>query len=118
MSGLLIVTSAYALKVLAHEGWRPELDACVVCGDDAPTWFSSTAGGAICESCVRDVAGAVPLAEGELAWLRALLGSRFDALVAAQADERLARRIAGIAHEWAETQLDCHLRAFEFLRGL
>ena len=49
-----LTVAAYVFKVLAHEGWRPELDHCIACGDPSPMWFSSAAGGALCESCARE----------------------------------------------------------------
>lgn len=115
---LRVVVAAYVFKVLAHGGWRPELDGCVACGDEDVSWFSAHAGGVLCESCVRDVPGAVRLVPGELDWLRALIGLTFDQLLASEPDERIARRLATHAKAWAETQLDVRLRGLEFLMGL
>lgn len=112
-----VVVAAYALKVLAHEGWRPELDVCCACGDAAPTMFSATAGGALCASCAREVPGARTLPPGLLAWLRALLGCTFDELLGSGADAATARALLSVAHAWAATQLDCRLRSLEFLAG-
>jgi DNA repair protein RecO (recombination protein O) len=117
-SHLLLVVAAYAFKLLAHSGWRPELDACVGCGDQHISWFSSSLGGVVCQSCVRDVAGAQPLIEGEAAWLRVLLYSTFDQLLAVQVTERVAKRLVFLAHDWAVTQLDSRLRAWEFMADM
>lgn len=116
-AALDVVVSAYALKVLAHEGWRPELDVCCSCGDEAPTMFSAAAGGALCESCAREVAGASWLGPGVLDWLRALIGCTFDELLRAEVDGVTASALLSLAHAWAVTQLDCRLRALEFLAG-
>ena len=112
-----LVVAAYAWKVLAHGGWRPELASCCACGDEAVTLFSATAGGALCESCAREVAGAQRLGAGELAWLRALLALTFDELLAAEVDPVTAVSLLGVAHTWAATHLDCRLRAMEFYLG-
>ena len=109
-----VVVAAYVMKVLAHGGWRPELTGCCACGDAAVTYFSAAAGGALCESCAREVAGAEPVSASELAWLRALLGCTFDELLAAEADSEGAVALLGVAHGWAATHLDCRLRALEF----
>ena len=113
-SGLLMLVAGYAFKVLAHSGWWPQLDSCVACGDPAVAWFSASAGGLLCESCARDVAGAQELTPGELGWLRSLLGSTFQRLAAGEAPLGVAALMANLAHVWAATQLDARLRAFEF----
>ncbi len=110
-----LLVSAYAFKVLAHEGWMPELDSCIACGDPDVTHFSPVAGGALCASCARNVAGAQELSRSEFQWLRALLGSTFDELMAAQASDQTATELLSIAHAWAATHLDARLRALEFM---
>ena len=112
-----LVVAAYAWKVLAHGGWRPELASCCACGDAAVTYFSASAGGALCESCAREVAGAQRVGEGELAWLRALLALTFDDLLAASVDAETAVSLLGTVHAWAATHLDARLRAWEFYLG-
>lgn len=113
-----LVAAAYAWKVLAHGGWRPELGGCCACGDADVTYFSALAGGALCASCAREVAGAQELSAGEMAWLRALLGCTFDELLAAEVDAQTAALLLALAHSWAATHLDARLRAMEFLAGV
>ena len=110
-----VVVAAYVFKVLAHGGWMPVVDSCVLCGDASPTRFSAAAGGAMCESCSRDVEGAEPVSRGELDWIRALVSSTFDTLVASSPDGATASFLLSSAHVWAATHLDCRLRAMEYL---
>ena len=109
-----LTCAAFAFKVLAHAGWRPELDGCCACGDSSLTRFSPLAGGVLCESCARGVPGAEPVSASQLAWLRALLGSTFDELLAAAIDDELAVWLLSCAHRWCATHLDTRLRAMEF----
>jgi DNA repair protein RecO (recombination protein O) len=52
---------AFLLKLLAAEGVRPELDACVSCGDDGPfVAFDPDAGGVLCRTCRRGIAVSTP----------------------------------------------------------
>lgn len=113
-----VLVAAYAWKVLAHGGWRPALDACVACGDEAVSRFSATAGGVLCESCARDAEGAVPVSANDVAWLRALLALTFEQLLAAPVDAATAGRLLSLARTWAETQLDVRLRAFDTTLGM
>lgn len=110
-----VCVAAYVMKVLAHGGWRPELVHCIACGDPAPAWFSAAAGGVLCSSCAREVAGAEQVSASDIAWLRALIGSTFDALLTAQIDAAEAALLLGLAHQWAATHLETRLRALEFM---
>lgn len=113
-----LVCAAYAFKVLAHGGWRPELSSCVECGDPAPLWFSVKLGGAVCESCARDVEGAEPVSPSQLAWISSLVNSTFDELVGVEVDAQSAGWLASLAHLWSTTHLDARLRAWEFMLGV
>lgn len=110
-----VVVAAYVLKVLSHQGWRPVLDTCVACGEPKPTRFSALAGGGLCESCAREVAGAEPVDAETFSWLSALIGLTFDELLAVQIDEARATELLALVHVWAATHLDARLRAYEFL---
>lgn len=107
-----LLVSAYVIKLLAHSGWRPELSSCIACGEGNPSFFSSLAGGLLCESCVRDTPGAQSVTQNDIAWLRALMGLTFDELNRQEIDQGSAARLLDIAHNWAETQLDVNLRSF------
>lgn len=112
-----LVVAAYVWKVLAHGGWRPELGGCCACGDADVTYFSAAAGGVLCASCAREVAGAQEVSTSQLAWLRSLLSRTFDELLAAPIDDETALFLLGAAHVWAATHLDARLRAMEFYLG-
>lgn len=113
-----LVLAAYAFKVLAHSGWRPETEACVVCGEPGPRRFSTAAGGAICDSCAAEVAGAEPVTPTELSWVAYVLGATFDDILEAPCDSAVASWLATTAHQWCAVHLDARLRAFEFYLGL
>lgn len=54
------LTEAYAkLRTLAILGYRPELEACVVCGSAEPVAVDAARGGALCETC-RGAASPMP----------------------------------------------------------
>lgn len=103
------------MKVLAHCGWRPELTQCISCGDAELAYLSAQMGGTLCSSCAKDVPGARRLERAELAWLRALITSTFDELLAAGPDLKTSSALVLLAYVWATTQLDCRLRAYEFM---
>ncbi len=112
-----LVVAAYTMKVLAHEGWYPELNACCMCADKALSYVSPRAGGALCSSCARNVSGAVELDAIEFSWFRSLISATFSELLAGKVSGPVALLMLSLAHTWAATHLDCRLKAMEFLVG-
>lgn len=113
-----LVVAAYALKVMAHGGWSPQLDGCMSCGDAAISHFSVQMGGVLCASCARDIEGAIEMSRSELALVGALLASTFDRILEMDADVQLTTLMLSVAHTWCATHLDARLRAFEFMLSL
>lgn len=113
-----VVVAAYAFKVMAHAGWRPELASCIACGDTAVSHFSAPMGGLLCASCARDVADAIELDARQVGWLRALIELTFDQLIEAPIGVADAVLMLTLAHTWGAVHLDARLRAFEFLMSI
>lgn len=112
-----LLVAAFTFKLLSHVGYRPDFSACVSCGDTMLSHFSAQAGGLLCGSCASSVPGAELVSTGEVAWLRAIMSSTFDELMATAVDGHTAAFLLGLAHVWAATHLDQRLRAMEFLLG-
>jgi DNA repair protein RecO (recombination protein O) len=110
---LYLLVAGATLKLMSLHGWRPELAECQACGDAAPTYFSSVAGGALCESCVRDVAGARDVGAEGLGWLAALIGLPFNEIAALAATVSEAAWALELAHEWAAVQVESRFASFE-----
>ena len=113
-----LVVAAYALKVLSHCGWMPVLDACVACGEAPATRFSANAGGLLCESCAREVAGAQPVGQNHVGWLRAAIALTFDSLGGVEIDAATGSWLLSVSLTWCSVHLDARLKALEFYAGL
>lgn len=93
VSDSALVTPAFFWKVLALEGYRPEVGMCVQCGcDDEPlVSFDLESGGLLCRTCRRGTAVSVDAVE----LLRQILGGRLnDALEWVASTD-----LAGAVHE-------------------
>ena len=112
-----LLVAAYIFKLLSHIGYRPDYDACLSCGDPAPTYFSAQAGGLLCASCTSGVPGAEQVDANIVAWLRSLIVLRFPELAQTSIDPQTAVYLLSLSHIWAATHLDARLRACEFLLG-
>lgn len=75
-----LVVPGFFWKVLALEGYRPEVDVCVQCGDDGPlVAFDVESGGLLCRSCRRGQA----VSPEAVDLLRKILGGRLNEALAA-----------------------------------
>ena len=74
-----LIVGAFFWKVLALEGFRPELDVCVECGADADmVAFDLNQGGTLCRTCARGTR----ITPGALALLRRTLGGGLTSVLA------------------------------------
>ena len=101
-----LVVPAFFLKVLAHEGFRPEVDQCVSCGAPDPlVAIELLAGGMLCTSCRQGRA----VSPEALRLLRSILGGRL-ASVLAEEPSPAAAEVAALATEAVEHHLERRLR--------
>ena len=101
-----VVLPAFFLKVLAHEGFRPEVEQCVACGRGDPlVAIDLLAGGMLCPGCRQ---GRAVSAEA-LRLLRAVLGGGLGSVLAEEPSPALAE-VSAIATEAVEHHLERRLR--------
>lgn len=101
-----LVVPAFYLKVLAHEGFQPEVDGCVSCGNGDPlVAIDLMAGGMLCQDCRQ---GRAVSAEA-LRLLRAILGGGLASVLAEEPSPAVAE-VGAIATEAVEHHLERRLR--------
>lgn len=102
-----MVVSAFFLKVLALEGFRPEVSQCVGCGAEEPiVSFDLDDGGVRCSACRRGPA----ISPGALDLLRDVLGGRLaSALVAPEGPT--THEVGTLATRLMEHHLERRLRS-------
>lgn len=101
-----LVVPAFYWKLLALDGVRPELDACVRCGTDGPlVAFDMGQGGATCRSC----RSGSPLGEEALDLMRRILGGRLNDALSVPASP-VTHEVAAHATRALEHHLERRLR--------
>jgi DNA repair protein RecO (recombination protein O) len=105
-----LVVPAFYWKLLAAEGLRPEVDACVRCGEDGSTTplvaFDLDEGGALCRAC----RSGIPVSAPALELLRAILGGRLNDALAAP-ESPATHEVSALATKALEHHLERRLRA-------
>jgi DNA repair protein RecO (recombination protein O) len=104
-SGPLVVPAFY-WKLLAAEGVRPELDACVRCGESEPlVAFDMDQGGVLCRTCRTGA----PLSAEALELMRMILGGRMNEALDEPAS-RTTHEVAAHATRALEHHIERRLR--------
>ncbi len=101
-----LVVSAFFLKLLAHEGVRPQLDACIECGATEPLEaIDIVNGGVLCRSCRRDR----PISEGALLLMRRVFEG--DLANVLRESPEAAGEVESMATALMESHLERRLRS-------
>jgi DNA repair protein RecO (recombination protein O) len=108
-----LLVPAFNLKVLAHEGVGPQLDACVGCGATEPlVAFDPREGGVLCRSCRRGL----PLGPDALALVRRILGGGLNDVLR-EPPSPATHEVEVLATAAMEHHLERRLRAVHVLEG-
>lgn len=111
---------AFLVKVMAMHGYRPQVDACVICGGELGTSgnFSVSAGGAICSSCATQDACATAFAPQGRAWLDVLLRSRMSEVARLEMPDDAVRDCFEVMRAFIGFHLPARLKALDFYEGV
>lgn len=102
-----LVVGAFYWKLLTAEGFGPELEVCVSCGEEAElVAFDLGEGGTLCRSC----RSGVPLSPEALDLLRMVLGGQLAAALA-QPASAATREVEALATRAMEHHLERRLRS-------
>jgi len=109
-----LVTPAFFWKVLALEGYRPEVDVCVQCGaDETPlVAFDIESGGLLCRTCRRGT----PVSGEAVELLQSILGGRLSESLASVLEVTPAvHEVEALATRTVEHHLERRLRSVNVL---
>lgn len=106
-----LVGTAYLLRSMGLEGWRPTLTSCVSCGQSGDLrFFSSGGGGTFCASCAS--LDAMPMEPGSATLMEALI--RADWQSAMLEPTPLWEQAHDLAGAWGQWHLEQRLRSLPF----
>jgi DNA repair protein RecO (recombination protein O) len=106
-----LVVPAFFWKLLAQEGFRPVLDACVSCGEPDVVAFDQEVGGVLCRACAS---GAPRLTPAGLELLRRILGGDLVTVLAEPASAA-GFEVEHLATRALETHVERRMRSMHLL---
>ena len=110
-----VVTTAFLLKTLVHDGAAPVLDRCASCGEATElVAFDLTEGGLLCRSC----RSGRPVSPAAVALLRRMLLRRPRRRAPRGATRRASGEVASIAVDAMEAHVGRRLRAARVVDAL
>lgn len=107
-------------KLFEQAGFFPVLTYCVLCGmrNLDKVFFSTKQGGALCPSCVRQEAGAIPLSAGTLQSLQFFLKADLKEAMSLDLSTQMEAEIDHIRRKFLQFRLEYPLRSLHFLAEL
>ncbi|MEY4131732.1 MAG: repair protein RecO [Actinomycetota bacterium] len=107
-----LVTPAFFWKVLALEGFRPEVDCCVLCeATEDLVAFDFESGGVLCRRCRRGMA----ISPEAIQLLQLVLGGRLGEALAAENSQAVVVEVDQLAVRTVEHHLERRLRSLNVL---
>lgn len=99
--GLQVVTRTFELGLLDVTGFRPQMNACLACGDQVDAGraaWSVLEGGVYCARCAEGRVGTTPIDATVLRVLRAFQSQPYEEAGRIRLTDELASRLEGIMH--------------------
>lgn len=114
------LVSAFLLKSLAMHGYRPELDACACCAEEATggRLFSLASGGVLCPECGERDGAAVRFSEEGRALLSRMLGATMAQLASDDLPAEPLRDCFVLLRSFTAYHVSARLKALDFYAGV
>jgi DNA repair protein RecO (recombination protein O) len=111
----------YEMALLDALGYRPEVEACVVCRAPlrpALNYWSAAAGGAVCPDCRSDEAALRPISVNAVKLLRLMQNAGFADLARVHIDGELSDELERAMREYVRWVLERDVRSASFIDTL
>ncbi|NDJ35089.1 MAG: DNA repair protein RecO [Chloroflexi bacterium] len=111
----------FEIRLLDLVGYRPQLDACVLCGtrlEPVNQFYSPYRGGVVCRDCAPGRDGLSPLSLTALKVMRYMQRQPFDRVEQVSLSEQVQRELESVMLRSLTIHLERRLRSVDFLRRL
>ncbi|SHM05983.1 DNA replication and repair protein RecO [Caldanaerovirga acetigignens] len=117
---LKIMARTFELKLMALQGFKPQIFCCVNCGGKGleKVWFSSILGGTLCEKCKSKDNKAIKISKEALSVMRQILKKRFEELIELKLSEDIKNELKEAILDFVLHQLERKPRTLCFLEEI
>ncbi|MNB70946.1 DNA repair protein RecO [compost metagenome] len=116
-----VIINVFEMKILQAAGYGPQLDACVVCGEEKPDEelrISPRLGGVLCRACRHNDPPALEVSLRTLKLLRLFAALDLTRLGNVDVKESTREELKKVMRAFMDTQLGLHLKSQSFLDQL
>lgn len=111
-----ILSRVFEIKLLAIQGFSPELNRCTLCGsnDKDDLKFSPSIGGIICKKC-KTQGQAIPISIETLFALRKMLVSTYEELNGLQLNQEVKKQLSSCLIHFIKEHFDRPFKTLDFI---
>lgn len=115
-----MTATTFVLRALSDQGLQPEDQRCIDCGRPLPreAFVSPSAGGLVCETCVKAHGDGMALSEGSLYTMRHILHADPSILYKFQASAEIQQELFRFTRLYLHNYTQREMSSLEFLRNL
>lgn len=117
---LELLSRIYEIKLMAIQGFAPEVFRCVSCGEKLSERmrFSSSLGGVLCFRCLKDDVKAVDISYEAVRALRYFIKKPYRELISLDLREDVKKQLKNASHPFILHHLDRKLKTLEFINDI
>ncbi|NLS45789.1 MAG: DNA repair protein RecO [Firmicutes bacterium] len=117
---LEILSRIYEIKLMAIQGFKPEIQNCVECGERVQNkvFFSASMGGVLCSSCFQRDKHSVTIAPETLIVLKNMLIGTYEELMGIQVKDHVLKELENISKHFISYHIDRKLKTTEFIKDV
>ncbi|TLM78905.1 MAG: DNA repair protein RecO [Actinobacteria bacterium] len=110
------LVTAFLIKAMAVQGYRPQLAGCVHCASEkCGAGFSIEAGGVVCAECAGEDEAVVPLSSAGRSAIGALMGARMAEVAALGVPDEVLDGVARLVRTFVQHHLPARMKSLGFL---
>lgn len=114
-----VLCRIFEMKLLSIAGYRPQLEACIHCGErDKPYLFSVAKGGLLCIDCHGTDEGALVISAAAVRLLRLFLHIDIDRLGEIDVKQDTNEQLERVMYDYTDYHTDLHLKSRSFLQKM
>lgn len=119
-SDLELLSRIYEIKLMAIQGFAPEIFHCVSCGEklSGKMRFSPALGGVLCAQCLKKDTKAVDVSREAVAALRIFIKKPYRELISLDLQENVKKQLKNALYPFILHHLDRKLKTLDFINDI